>query len=40
MTNCELCTREIENDEVEHCDNCGADGLCSNCLAMHDCPPS
>ena len=36
-TNCELCSAEIEDDEVECCDVCGQDGLCNDCLMDHDC---
>ena len=36
-TNCERCCAEIEDTEVEHCDICDLDGVCSECLASHDC---
>jgi hypothetical protein len=36
-TNCDICFEEIEDSEVEHCESCGLDGVCSECLADHDC---
>jgi hypothetical protein len=36
-TNCELCSTEIEDDEVERCETCGQDGICNDCLMDHDC---
>jgi hypothetical protein len=39
-TNCERCTREIEDDEVNHCPLCGMDGLCNDCLTDHECEGS
>jgi hypothetical protein len=37
VTNCALCSAEIEDDEVERCDECGQDGICNDCLMDHDC---
>lgn len=37
ITNCENCSREVEDDEVERCPLCEHDGLCPDCLISHDC---
>lgn len=37
LTNCERCSREIEDDEVEKCPRCGLDGICNDCLMDHRC---
>ena len=37
MTNCELCSAEIDDEEVEWCVECGQDGLCNDCLMDHAC---
>lgn len=36
-TNCELCSKEIETDDVRNCDDCGLDGLCKDCYESHEC---
>lgn len=36
-TNCECCCAEIDDDEIEMCDVCGWDGLCTVCYLDHDC---
>lgn len=36
MTICERCCTGIEDDEVEHCKICDADGLCRDCLIDHE----
>lgn len=35
QTNCEICTAEIEDYEVNRCPVCGADGMCGDCLISH-----
>lgn len=37
MTNCEACSKEIEDDEVTSCDACGLDGICEDCMGDHLC---
>lgn len=36
MTYCEECCGEVDDDEVEYCPKCEADGLCPDCLNRHD----
>jgi len=36
-TNCERCTAEIDDNEVQQCPTCKLDGICEECLAEHDC---
>ena len=38
-TNCEWCSREIEDTDVQLCTECGMDGLCEDCIGQcdHDC---
>ena len=38
-TNCENCSREMDDDEVQQCDLCGMDGLCDRCIGEcdHEC---
>lgn len=36
-TNCERCTREVDEDDVGKCPRCELDGLCPDCLNDHDC---
>lgn len=38
MTCCELCTREIDEDDVYQCSECDLDGLCDECAVTHPCP--
>ena len=37
MTNCERCCAEVEDDDVQMCDECGQDGLCEDCMGDHTC---
>lgn len=37
VTSCAMCCVEIEDDEVEKCDVCEADGICNDCLMDHEC---
>lgn len=34
-TNCEECSEEVDDSEVGHCQECGADGLCPKCVEEH-----
>ena len=36
-TNCEHCTQEIDEDEVQMCSKCEKDGLGDCCVDNHDC---
>lgn len=36
-TNCERCTKEIEDDDVTSCEECGLDGICEDCAGDHLC---
>lgn len=37
MTNCERCTKEIDDDDVTSCEECGLDGICEECAGDHEC---
>jgi hypothetical protein len=39
ITNCEHCSREVEDDNVQMCELCGLDGLCPDCTPpeFHEC---
>lgn len=37
MTNCSRCTKEIDDDDVQNCTECGEDGLCAACMGDHTC---
>lgn len=37
MTNCDECCKEIDEDEVTNCDDCGLDGICEDCMGGHIC---
>lgn len=36
LTNCNNCSAEMEDDEVNQCPDCGEDGLCADCLHPDD----
>jgi len=36
-TNCSMCCKEIDDGEVQRCDECGEDGLCEDCMGNHIC---
>jgi hypothetical protein len=31
ITNCEHCTKEVDDEDIGMCDVCGQDGLCPDC---------
>lgn len=37
ITNCELCTKEIDDGDVTSCPECGQDGICEDCAGDHVC---
>lgn len=37
MLICSLCCKEVEDDDVQLCEECGMDGLCENCMGDHVC---
>lgn len=37
ITNCSLCTAEVEDDDILSCEACGADCLCEVCHMDHIC---
>lgn len=37
ITNCILCTAEVEDDDILSCEACGEDGLCESCHQDHIC---
>lgn len=37
ITNCSLCTAEVEDDDILSCEACGEDCLCEVCHIDHVC---
>jgi hypothetical protein len=33
---CEKCTRSVPAMEINHCEECGLDGLCNECFSKHE----